>query len=349
MTSPGMPYEPSEVLVALDRCNTLRVLVIGDAMVDAYEIGDVHRISPEAPVPVLQVRSRHRRLGGAANVVKNLVELGAQVAFASVVGEDAAGEFLIRELDAMGVNHDAVWVTPGRPTTVKTRVLSQGQQLIRIDDEVSLPLQGEHLEAFEERCLACIAKSNLDIIIFEDYDKGVIQPHLIERVRETAAAQNVPIAVDPKFRNFHAYKGMGLLKPNLKELQEGLGIPIDRQDDASIRRAVELLMEGWNPTCAMVTLSERGVWLHAPSLGISHLHIPAHSREIVDVSGAGDAVIAVASLLWALGVPLPAVASTANLAGGLVCEKVGVVPIHLDSLRLELAAGQTPATPKVTS
>ena len=303
MTSSPSQLAGTEVLEALGRCGTLRVLVIGDAMVDAYEIGDVHRISPEAPVPVLQIRSRHRRLGGAANVVKNLVELGVQVSFASVVGADAAGDFLLGELDAMDVNRDAVWVTSGRPTTVKTRVLSQGQQLIRIDDEVSTPLEGDLLADFVDRCLACIATAPIDIIIFEDYDQGVIHPQLIERVREAAAAKNVPVAVDPKFRNFHAYKGMGLLKPNLKELQEGLGLPIDRQDDASIRRAVERLMEGWNPACAMVTLSERGVWLHAPTLGISHLHIPAHPREILDVSGAGDAVIAVAAVLWALGVP----------------------------------------------
>jgi rfaE bifunctional protein kinase chain/domain len=309
-------------------------------MVDAYELGDVNRISPEAPVPVLQVRSRHKRLGGAANVVKNLVELGAKVSFASVVGEDGAGRFLLEELDAMGVNREAVWVTPERPTTVKTRVLSQGQQLIRIDDEVSTPLEGAALMAFVDRCLARMASEPLDVIIFEDYDKGVIQPVLIDKIREAATAKAIPIAVDPKFRNFHAYKGMGLLKPNLKELQEGLGIPIDRQNDRSIRQAVELLMEGWQPTCAMVTLSERGVWLHAPTMGVSHLHIPAHAREIVDVSGAGDAVIAVAAVLYAMGVPLPAVASAANLAGGLVCEKVGVVPIDLETLRSELAGGQ---------
>jgi rfaE bifunctional protein kinase chain/domain len=317
-------------------------------MVDAYELGDVNRISPEAPVPVLQVRSRHKRLGGAANVVKNLVELGAKVSFASVVGEDGAGRFLLEELDAMGVNREAVWVTPERPTTVKTRVLSQGQQLIRIDDEVSTPLEGAALMAFVDRCLACMASQPLDVIIFEDYDKGVIQPVLIDKIREAAAAKAIPIAVDPKFRNFHAYKGMGLLKPNLKELQEGLGIPIDRQDDASIQRAVDLLMERWEPTCAMVTLSERGVWVHAPALGVVHLHIPAHSREIVDVSGAGDAVIAVAAVLWALGVPLPAVASAANLAGGLVCEKVGVVPIDLETLRSELAGGLLTAPKSAT-
>lgn len=329
---------------ALGRIRSLRVLVIGDAMVDAYQIGEVHRISPEAPVPILQVREKHSRLGGAANVVKNLVELGASVSFCSVVGSDTAGKMLLDELDAMGVNCDAVSIDPKRPTTVKTRLLSQGQQLMRIDEETSDPLSPDALEILSDKCHQVILNQHIDVIIFEDYDKGAIQPILIERVRSWAGDKRIPIAVDPKFRNFHAYRGMGLFKPNLKELQEGLGMRIDRNDDVSIRRAVEALMEGWQPQCALITLSERGVWVHAPSVGIEHRRIPAHPREIVDVSGAGDAVIAVAAVLWALGVPLDETASVANLAGGLVCEKVGVVPIHKEELMAELAsAGPQPS------
>jgi len=323
---------------ALGRIRSLRVLVIGDAMLDAYQIGDVNRISPEAPVPVLQVREKHSRLGGAANVVKNLVELGASVSLCAVVGSDAAGKVLLDELHAMGVNCDAVSIDPQRPTTVKTRLLSQGQQLMRIDEEISDPLPPASLEILSDKCHQIILNQSIDVIVFEDYDKGTIQPALIERVRGWADEKRIPIAVDPKFRNFRAYRGMGLFKPNLKELQEGLGMHIDRNDDEAIRQAVDALMEGWQPQCALITLSERGVWVHAPSGGIEHRRIPAHPREIVDVSGAGDAVIAVAAVLWALGVPLDEAASVANLAGGLVCEKVGVVPIQKEELMAELAS-----------
>ncbi len=320
---------------ALDACRNLKVLVVGDVMVDAYYIGDVRRVSPEAPVPVVDIKRRDRRLGGAGNVVLNLLALGAQVELASVVGEDESGTALLDQLTERGVGTSAVIEDPERPTTVKTRILSSGQHLLRVDEESTAPLSAPAERALLEAIDRLLPE--VDAILFEDYDKGVLTEHVIAHTIAQAAAHRLPTAVDPKFRQFHAYKGVGLFKPNVKELQEGLGRYVDAADADSVSGAVDELVERLTPACALVTLSEHGVHVHHPAAGIQHLRQPAHAREIADVSGAGDTVIAVATCLYALGVDAGEMARTANLAGGLVCENVGVVPIDADRLKQEVA------------
>ncbi len=325
-------------LEALESCRDLRVLVIGDVMVDAYYIGAVKRVSPEAPVPVVDIQKRDRRLGGAGNVVLNLLALGARVDLASAVGADEAGTALLEQLEQRGVGTSAVIQTPDRPTTVKTRIMSSGQQLLRVDEETTAPLNAALEDAFIAALEPLLATA--DAVLFEDYDKGVLTERIIEFVVRRSRELGVPTAVDPKFRQFQAYRGVGLFKPNVKELQEGLGRYVDPGDAASVEAAVEELMVRLQPECALVTLSEHGVHVHQPANGVIHLRQAAHAREIADVSGAGDTVIAVATCLYALGVEASEVARVANLAGGLVCENVGVVPI--DARRLLREVSSTP-------
>lgn len=322
-------------LEALDACRRLRVLVIGDVMVDAYYIGAVKRVSPEAPVPVVDIQRRERRLGGAGNVVLNLLALGVHVELATAIGADEAGNGLLQQLREHGVGTGATIQTPGRPTTVKTRILSSGQHLLRVDEETTAPLP----ESVESELIDAVEGviQGVDAVLFEDYDKGVLTERIIGHVIRRAQALNLPTTVDPKFRQFHMYRGVGLFKPNVKELQEGLGRFVDAGDAASVASAVDELMERIQPACALVTLSEFGVHVHQPGTGIHHVRQAAHAREIADVSGAGDTVIAVATCLFALGVEATEVARVANLAGGLVCENVGVVPIDATRLRREVS------------
>lgn len=320
---------------ALQRVNEITALVVGDVMLDAYLIGHVNRISPEAPVPIVDVQQRERRLGGAANVVKNLVALGAKVEVAAVIGSDDAGDEIKRILQRLQVGTSALVTDENRPTTVKTRVISNGQQLLRVDEEMASDIEPEMESAVVAACNELLHAQKIDVVIFEDYDKGVLTNNVIASVLSTCQTLGIRTAVDPKFRHFHSYQGVTLFKPNFKELQEGLGIAIHKGSDASVAQAVKQLCETLKPELAMVTLSERGVCFASSQQGIPFQRIPAFEREITDVSGAGDAVIAVASVLLALDVSAWQIAAIANLAGGLVCEKVGVVPVDLIKLQSE--------------
>lgn len=322
---------------ALKHTSKLHVFVVGDVMVDAYLIGKVNRISPEAPVPVVEVTERERRLGGAANVARNVLALGATVELACVIGDDEGGQFLRQRCQEMAIGTAALVSSADRPTTVKNRIISDGQHLLRVDEEVTSEIEADLAEALIAKCVERFEVRKPDVVIFEDYDKGVLTPRVIEALVAAAGAAGIPTTVDPKFRQFHAYRGVTLFKPNLKELREGLGLNgLDRQNDAEIESATAQIREQLGAQSVLVTLSERGVWLHEANG--SHQRIPAHAREINDVSGAGDTVIATASVLLAAGVPLRTCAAVANLAGGLVCEKVGVVPVDLKRLQKEVEA-----------
>lgn len=326
---------------ALRSFHTCSALVVGDVMVDAYFIGDVNRISPEAPVPIVDIRVRDRRLGGAANVARNLKALGAKVYIGSVIGADEAGEKVQELCESLELDTQCIVSTPSRPTTVKTRIMSHGQQLLRVDEEVTSDIAAELEDTLIERCNRLLHAQRPDVLIFEDYDKGVLTPRVIASLTKSANGLGIPVTVDPKFNHFHAYRGVDLFKPNLKELREGLNSVIDKTDDNAIATSVEQLRKQLQARSIMVTLSERGIWIHQPESGVEHARIPAHPREIVDVSGAGDTVIAVASLLLAQGVAPLEIAAVANLAGGLVCEKVGVVPIDGDQLIAEWATTES--------
>lgn len=323
--------------------NDLTVLIVGDVMVDAYVWGRATRLSPEAPVPVVNVTRTEQRLGGAANVALNVQALGATPLLCAVIGDDAGGNQLLQLLHERQLSADGLVRSQERPTTVKQRILAQDQQLLRIDAEVETDLSAAEDAGLTEAYTQLLGRA--DVVIFEDYDKGVLNADRIARFIGLARAQGVPTVVDPKKKNFLAYRGCTLFKPNLKELREGLKLEFGTPDvdRAGFEAAVARLREVLAPEVVLVTLSEYGVFAQQ---GADKTYLPAHLRTISDVSGAGDTVISIAALCVALGLPAPVTAALANLGGGLVCEQVGVVPIEKTRLLQEAeAVGLTPRPP----
>lgn len=312
--------------------NGKRVLVVGDVMTDAYINGQVNRMSPEAPVPVVDLQTQEQRIGGAGNVALNLIALGAKALLASVIGQDAAGQELQQMLTSAGIKTDALILSNERKTTIKTRVLSNGKQMLRIDAEDQHDLSSSETQTLQQAILR-LFDQGIDGLLLEDYNKGVLTTELIEWLISEANARQIPIAVDPKKKNFFAYKGCTLFKPNLKELKEGLRIEFNYQKDPSaLHNAIEQLQNQLKSRYTFVTLSEHGVQLFD---GQTHHHHPAHIRNIADVSGAGDTVIATTCLCLICGASPSQIAALANLAGGLVCESSGVVSINKENLLKE--------------
>ena len=307
-----------------DRAKRTTALVIGDVMVDAYLWGRVERISPEAPVPVVQVHERSARLGGAANVALNMKALGANALVISVVGADDHATNLDLLFKDQGLSVAGIIRSPDRRTTVKTRVISGHQHIVRVDEEQEDDLSTNDANALIDRVRTLLESEKPGVLVLEDYNKGVLTEQTIVRIIELANTANVPVAVDPKKRNFLAYRGVALFKPNLKEIREGLKIEIEPTNDQSVSDAVTQLEEHLGNAISMITLSEHGTYIHQGD--VTH-RIAAHHRKIADVSGAGDTVISVAALALAQGLPAKQIGELANLAGGLVCEEVGVVPV----------------------
>lgn len=307
----------------------LKVLIIGDAMIDSYLWGKVERISPEAPVPVVSVVKKEKRPGGAANVAINIKALGATPILCSVIGNDDEGKYFNALLKKLKMPVNGIMKSDNRTTTVKTRVIGNKHQLLRVDEETSHELSDMDTSQFIFLVEKILNSEKPDVIIFEDYDKGVLNKRVIESVIATAAKNKIPVAVDPKKKNFLHYKNVSLFKPNLKELREGLKIDLDEIDAVTIGKNVKPFRNKQKINMLMVTLSEAGVYFS--SNGKDEI-IPAHIRNISDVSGAGDTVISVAALCLALKLSPQFTASLANLAGGLVCEKVGVVPVDKKQL-----------------
>jgi D-glycero-beta-D-manno-heptose-7-phosphate kinase len=315
----------------LEQFNGLKVLVVGDVMIDAYYFGKVERISPEAPVPVVAVDKKENRLGGAANVAMNLVALGAKPIVCSVVGTDKEGKDLVELFHQSQIDTSGIVTSSQRVTTVKLRVISQATQMLRIDTEDTQPINEIESNELVKRIAELLPEA--DVLIFEDYDKGVLTQHNIAAITKAAQQHNVPVVVDPKKRNFNFYHHVDLFKPNLKELKDGLKIEFDADDTATFEQSIQTMMANMQLKYAMVTMSERGVMI---TDGKHFEYIPAHIRKIADVSGAGDTVISVASLCMALKLDMKKVAELSNLAGGLVCEEVGVVPIDKQKLQQEI-------------
>lgn len=308
------------------------VLVIGDVMVDSYLWGKVDRMSPEAPVPVLSIQKRENRLGGSANVALNLLGLKANPIICSVIGKDRMGEEFRKLLKEKGMKEEGIISSSERLTTVKTRIISVHQHLLRMDEE-----QTDDLSSADENKLIETVKSILDnqkisVVIFEDYNKGVITKKVIEAIVSICNEKNIPTCVDPKTNNFLNFKNVTLFKPNLKELREGLKVDIDIHSNGNLSKAVSSLHEILNNHISLITLSENGVFVKKEN---EENRFPAHPRDITDVSGAGDTVIAVAALCVALNCDHRFMAQLSNLAGGLVCEHTGVVPIGYDELLSE--------------
>ena len=318
-----------------EKFNSLNVLIIGDVMIDSYIWGKVDRISPEAPVPIVRVTKKEDRLGGAANVALNIQSLGAKPLICAVIGDDIDGENFISLLKNQGLSEEGIIKIKERPTTVKTRIIAHNQQIVRVDAETESNLTDSDTLIVFEKIKQIIASHQINAIVFEDYDKGLISENLISQTVKLAQAEGIITVVDPKKRNFNAYKGVNLFKPNLKELKEGLKINLDPKNIKQVEQAVESLKKLLGAKSVMLTLSEHGVYISSES---GNKHIKAHKRDIADVSGAGDTVIATAALCLAAGLNELKTAEIANLAGGLVCEHVGVVPI--DKARLLKEVGE---------
>lgn len=318
-----------KVSALFEAFNNKRILVIGDVMTDAYLHGKVERMSPEAPVPVVDLITEEQRIGGAGNVALNLIALGAQTFIASVIGQDPAAELLKQQLELAQIDTSGLLLSKERKTTIKTRVLSNGKQLLRIDSEDQHDLSSHETQQLKSRIKTILA-AGIDGILLEDYNKGVLCADLISWIIAEAKVQNIPVVVDPKKKNFFAYKGCTLFKPNLKELKEGLQIDFNYlKDPNALRLAIENLHEQLASQYTFVTLSEHGVQIYD---GQKHHHQPAHLRNIADVSGAGDTVIATACLSLVCGASAVQIAELANLAGGLVCESPGVIRIDKHKL-----------------
>lgn len=321
----------SEIDSFLAACQHQSILIVGDLMLDRYLWGNVNRISPEAPVPIIDITKEENRLGGAANVALNLHALGARPLLCGLVGQDADGHLLQSMAEQHGFSTDLIQPSSARRTTVKVRIIGQQQQMLRVDKEDRLALTPQEeqalLQALEPRLSAVSA------IVFQDYDKGLLSPSFIARITSWARKRHIPMAVDPKFEHFFDFSHCQLFKPNMKELNEGMGTQLDKTDFAGIRETVRALRARMPHAATLVTLSEHGMLLLDESLAFQHF--PAHFRKITDVSGAGDTVISLMALGLGTSTPLAEAAAYANLAGGLVCEDVGVVPIDRDRLRKE--------------
>ncbi len=315
----------------LDRFNRLKVLVIGDVMIDRYLVGSVDRISPEAPVPVVLLNQRDNRLGGAANVALNLKALGAEPYLCSVIGQDKHADLFAELLPNAGLSEKGVVQSAERRTTIKTRVLAQNQQLIRVDEEDRFDLTESEEAQFLERIRYLLESRDIDLILFQDYNKGVLSQTIIREVILEAIKRDIPTAVDPKNKNFWDYKRVHLFKPNLGEVRAQVPKRVDTNLD-SLKEAAAYIHRKLDNPYTMITLSEKGLFITDHR---NYYLIPAHARDIADVCGAGDTVISVASLGIALGLPLKEVAVLANLAGGQVCERVGVVPVDKGQLQQE--------------
>jgi rfaE bifunctional protein kinase chain/domain len=313
--------------------NHTKIGVIGDIMLDTYWWGNVDRISPEAPVPIVNLKRKELRVGGAANVALNLRALGAPTTVFAVIGNDLEGKDLKGLLEAEGIQTKYIHTSTDRVTTNKVRVMGRNQQMMRLDHEQTNDVNAaEEAQLFKNFC-AYVENEQPALIILEDYNKGVLTASLIKSVIDFCNQKGIPTAVDPKQKNFLAFKGCTLFKPNLKEVKEGLKIEIPQINPAELLKVHHALHEQMAHSISFITLSEHGVFIAGDS---SHSLIPTHIRNIADVSGAGDTVIAVASLVYAASKDMVLAAEMANIAGGLVCELVGTAPIDKTVLSAEV-------------
>jgi len=309
-----------------------KVLVIGDVMLDRYLTGQVTRISPEAPVPVVLQEDTEDRLGGAANVALNLRALDAQPILCSVIGGDYDGEFMRRLLPTLGIRTDGIVESAARRTTVKTRILGNGQQMLRIDQENTYELDLVETQRLLGRVEELIETEGISAIIFQDYNKGVLTETVVRSVLEMIGDREILTAVDPKKSNFFVYEGVDVFKPNLKEVRDSVPFAVRTTLD-SLNQADAYLRQKLNHQITMITLSEKGIYLND---GTNSRIFPTAERLVADVSGAGDTVISVGTLAFVAGFSPEWTAVLCNLAGGQVCEFRGVVPVRVDLLQRDM-------------
>lgn len=311
------------------RLSELKAGVIGDVMLDTYWWGSVERISPEAPVPVVALKKKEHRMGGAANVALNIKALGAKVSIFSVIGDDDDGQTLDNLFKEEHIATGYLLKSNKRITTSKSRIISRNQQMLRLDSEIIKDLDPPDESRLIDAVTKYIEQEKPDVLIFEDYNKGVLTPKVIREVIQLCRAKGIPTTVDPKRKNFFAYEGVSIFKPNLKEVREAFNIIDENLEQETLENIHKQLKARLNHDVSFITLSEKGVFYEdINGAGI----VPAHIRNIADVSGAGDTVIAVASLVFAATKDIKLMAEVANLAGGIVCEEVGTVAINKEKL-----------------
>jgi len=307
----------------------IKVAVVGDVMLDTYMWGNVDRISPEAPVPIVALKNKEYRIGGAGNVALNTVSLGASTTILSVIGNDEDGKQLKTLFEQNNINCSYLIESTDRITTNKIRVISRSQQMMRLDAELTNDLHESLEDALIEKVKTYFSQSKPDVLVLEDYNKGVLTERVIKELIALCKQHDVVTAVDPKRKNFFSFKGVDIFKPNLKEVKEGLNLLSDEVSDASLQNIHAALNKQLQHHISLITLSEKGIFYQSPN---QHKIIPTHVRSIADVSGAGDTVIAVASLVYAATKDIDLVAEMANIAGGIVCEEVGTAAIDKGKL-----------------
>ena len=319
-----------------EKFKNLTAIVVGDVMIDSYLIGSVERISPEAPVPVVALRERKNMLGGAANVALNIHALGATPVLCSVVGNDVSADVFRQLLKKEGITDEGILRSNERITTTKFRVIGNKTQMLRVDEEITYDISADDSLKLLAKINEMLEKYNPQVLIIQDYDKGVLNENTISAIVTLAESKKVKVTVDPKKKNFSAYKNISLFKPNHKELQDGLGKQVDAAHPESLKSAAMQLHMKNDVSLVMITLSDKGVFMSQMDDGIQEtVYEKAHLRDISDVSGAGDTVISVASLCLAADADIKTIALLSNLAGGLVCEIPGVVPVDPVRLRNE--------------
>jgi len=309
-----------------------KILVIGDVMIDSYLWGKVNRVSPEAPVPIVSGIMQENRLGGAANVALNIKAMGAVPILCSVIGGDPRGSLFLELLEDQYLTDVGITVDDYRVTTQKTRVISGYKHLLRVDEEIDNVLSANQEERFIEIVINLVETGGIDSVIMQDYDKGVITPSIIKRVIGLAAKREIPVMVDPKFRNFIRYHHVTVFKPNLKELVKGVKMESRNPDLNDVVEFADAFRKRQEIEQLMVTQSSRGIVMINDE---GFIHLPAVPRNVTDVSGAGDTVISMATICYNSGLKPGQVAALSNLAGGQVCEKSGVVPVDRDQLLRE--------------
>ncbi|MBN2568343.1 MAG: D-glycero-beta-D-manno-heptose-7-phosphate kinase [Deltaproteobacteria bacterium] len=314
-------------LEVIGRFSSSNVLVVGDMMVDQFIWGKVSRISPEAPVPVVRVTNETLLLGGCANVVNNIYSIGGKSAVVGVVGSDNMGGWLVNTLKTMKIDTGGTFVEEGRPTSVKTRVIANNQQVVRFDREEKKPISEHSISRIIEYIR--LIKDNLGAIIISDYKKGVIFKNLIEGIREAISGRDIFLCVDPKQNNFALYRDCALITPNKQEAERALGVEFENEDD--VIRGGRKLLASYDFGAVLITLGEEGMMLFEKNGDVTPIHPLA--REVFDVTGAGDTVIGIFALSMAAGASLKEAAVLSNYAASIVVGKVGTAKVSQDELK----------------
>jgi len=318
---------------SLDRFNGRKILIVGDVMLDRYLYGRVNRISPEAPVPVLDYEKTDHRLGGAANVALNILSMGGEVLLVGMVGNDEEGEIFRSLLRESSITDEGVVSVDDRCTTLKTRVMARSHHLLRVDREDKSPLNKTMEQLLLKKVFEVIDNHSPEGVILQDYNKGVLTSEIIRKTLKKARSQNIPVFVDPKIDHISEYGGCTVFKPNLHEAEKILGNKIVL-DDEGLSHAADSLQDILDHSITLITLSDKGLYIKEKNQ--KGVWIPSVPQEVADVCGAGDSVISAVSLSYLTGVNTEVIAKIANIAGHVACRYPGVVPVRLDQLKSEI-------------